>query len=146
MPCHIISGYTGIMLTVDCWLLTVDCWEWTVNSELEFTIPMLRDLISLFATVQALAKKTIALPFVTGEDRLKLIAMNNVVFLQNQYGIFVGKRHCCMRRWSLRLLMISCPVDYPDSCRGPWANNICQKRTISQTRPGYVLWAIDRTW
>jgi len=35
---NIISGYTGMMLTVDGWLLTVD-------SELEFTIPMLTDLI-----------------------------------------------------------------------------------------------------
>ncbi len=25
----IISGYTGMMLTVDCWLLTVDCEQWT---------------------------------------------------------------------------------------------------------------------
>ena len=47
----IISGYTGMMLTVDGWRLTVDCWrreQWTVNavnSQLEFTIPMLTDLI-----------------------------------------------------------------------------------------------------
>ena len=31
--------------------------------------------------------------------------------------------------------LISCLVDYPDSCRGGFTNNICQKRTISQTRP-----------
>ena len=30
---------------VDCWLLTVDCSLSTVNNELEFTIPMLTDLI-----------------------------------------------------------------------------------------------------
>ena len=33
---------------VDGWRLTVDCWRLTVNSELEFTIPMLTDLISTF--------------------------------------------------------------------------------------------------
>ena len=38
---YIISGYTGMMLTVDCSLFTAS----TVNSELEFTIPMLTDLI-----------------------------------------------------------------------------------------------------
>jgi hypothetical protein len=42
---YIISGYTGMMLTVDCSLLTVHCEQSTVNSELEFTIPMLTDLI-----------------------------------------------------------------------------------------------------
>jgi hypothetical protein len=40
---HIISGYTGMMLTVDA----VNSQPSTVNSELEFTIPMLTDLISL---------------------------------------------------------------------------------------------------
>jgi RNA polymerase subunit RPABC4/transcription elongation factor Spt4 len=38
MTNDIISGYTGMMLTVDSE-------QSTVNSELEFTIPMLRDLI-----------------------------------------------------------------------------------------------------
>ena len=45
---YIISGYTGMMLTVDCSRLTVhgvNSQPWTVNSELEFTIPMLTDLI-----------------------------------------------------------------------------------------------------
>ena len=44
----IISGYTGMMLTVDCGLLTVHCQPSTVNRELEFTIPMLTDLIENF--------------------------------------------------------------------------------------------------
>ncbi|MEG4197676.1 hypothetical protein QUA45_05220 [Microcoleus sp. Pol12A5] len=35
---YIISGYTGMMLTVDCQ-------PSTVNRQLEFTIPMLTDLI-----------------------------------------------------------------------------------------------------
>ena len=35
--------------------------------------------------------------------------------------------------------LISCPVDYPDSCRGGFTNNICQKRTISQTGPGNCI-------
>src|SRR4028118_2170718 len=35
--------------------------------------------------------------------------------------------------------VISCPVNYPDSCRGGFTNNICQKRTISQTRPGNCI-------
>ena len=38
-------------LTVDCWLLTpwtVNSQQWTVNRQLEFTIPMLTDLISAF--------------------------------------------------------------------------------------------------
>ena len=35
--------------------------------------------------------------------------------------------------------VISCPVDYPDSCRGGFTNNIWQKRTISQTRPGHCI-------
>ena len=29
---HIISGYTGMMLTVDGWLLTVDCWRLAVDA------------------------------------------------------------------------------------------------------------------
>jgi hypothetical protein len=36
-------------------------------------------------------------------------------------------------------LLISCPLDNPDSCRGGFTNNICQKRTISQTRPGNCI-------
>ena len=43
---HIISGYTAMMWTVDGWLLTGNREQSTVNSELEFTIPMLTDLIS----------------------------------------------------------------------------------------------------
>jgi hypothetical protein len=43
---YIISGYTGMMLTVDGWLLTANSEQPTVNSELEFTIPQLTDLIS----------------------------------------------------------------------------------------------------
>ena len=35
--------------------------------------------------------------------------------------------------------LISCPIDYPDSCRGGFTNNICQKRTISKTRPGNCI-------
>jgi len=41
----------SVMLTVDGWLLTVDSEQSTVNSELEFTIPMLTDLIG--RTLQA---------------------------------------------------------------------------------------------
>jgi hypothetical protein len=55
-----------------------------------------------------------------------------------------NKIHLLWNRQESRFLtmvqyLISCPVDYPDSCRGGFTNNICQKRTISQTDPGNCI-------
>jgi hypothetical protein len=59
-----------MMLTVDGWLLTVNSQQSTVNSELEFTIPMLTDLISaLFAH-----KKQLGLALQQGQNKLRCVS------------------------------------------------------------------------
>jgi len=119
------SGCTGII--VNCWLLTVEGGVEKLNDSWVLTRPL--------AKINRTGKMPIP------QEKITLVGWASCPSHQLMKRIFA--------RGLLLILfyhsdasgvdMISCPVDYPNSCRGGFTNNICKKRTISQTRPGNCI-------